>query len=246
MLPPRPALDDLLGEYELRFDTQTQEYLRPGIAHLTSTGTIQAPTRLSSAQPNQRRLRSPDAMEAQAFQDALGRGVESGRFRVVQVRADHAERAAILLGDVLGVTPISLDHQVWDAMHAKARELGADPAIIVKTDREGPTSAEWAQLKELAEMAGKRCRRRSCFRTVQSPSCWFILARCPIWLSDALYSLSQRAQNEEGAAVVLLIPSHAETRTNINNQLPVPTVAGGQRLRMPESWLRNAHSAAAK
>ena len=247
LLPARPALDDLLGEYELRFDPQTQEYLRPGIAHPTSTGTIQAPTRLSSAQPNQRRLRSPEAMEAQAFQDVLGRGVESGRFRVVQVRADHAERAAILLGDVLGVTPISLDHQVWDAMHAKARELGADPAIIVKTDREGPTSAEWAQLKELAEMAANDVVEKLLSDRAEPVLLVHPGALARFGLSDALYALSQRAQNEEGAAVVLLIPSHTDgLAPNINNQLPVPTVAGGQRLRMPESWLRNAHGAAAK
>lgn len=246
LLPARPELDDLLGEYELRFDPQTQEYLRPGVAHLTSSGTVQAPTRMSSAQPNQRRLRSPDAMEAQAFQDALGRGVESGRFRVVQVRADHAERAAVLLGEALGVTPISLDHRIWDAMHAKAGELGVDPAIIVQTDRDGPESAEWAQLKQLVEMATSDVVDQLLSDRISPALLVHPGALARFGLSDALYALSQRAQNEEGAAVVLLVPSHADgLAPNINNQLPVPTVAGSQRLRMPESWLRNAHGAAA-
>jgi hypothetical protein len=131
-------------------------------------------------------------------------------------------------------------------MQEKARELDVDPSIIVQTDRLGPQGAEWEQLQQLVEMATSHVveqllARRTEPKLLIHPG---VLAR--FRLQDALYSLSHRAQNEEGAAVVLLIPSHADgLAPNINNQLPVPTVAGSQRLRLPKSWLENQHGAAA-
>ena len=73
-LPARPRLDRLMAVHDLRFDPRTQQYFRPGRENFTTSGTVMAPPRLSSAAPNQRRLRTPGAMEAQAFQDALDRG----------------------------------------------------------------------------------------------------------------------------------------------------------------------------
>ncbi len=241
----REYLDVLLDPHGLRFEPQSGEYLRPGLAHLT-TGTIIAPTRLTSALPHQRRLRSPQAMEAQAFQDALDLGVESGRFRVVQVRADFAERASTLLAESLGVEPISLDHRVWDAMRASAQDLGVDQAAIVAADREGAGGEHWELLCELMEKAAMTVVHeiladRARTALLVHPG---VLARFE--LSPVLFELSQRAQNEDGAAVVLLVPCHADgLAPSINKRLPVPTVAGSQRLHMPESWFRNAHRAPA-
>lgn len=246
-LPARPALDELMAEHEWSFNAQTQTYLRPGLAHTTSSGTVQALNRLSSALPHQRRARDPEALEAQAFQDALDRGVESGRFRVVQVRADRAEEATVSLGAELGVVPISLDHLVWDALQAKARELNVpDPAVILEADREGPEGPEWQRLRSLVELAAQDVvegllAERAETALLVHPG---VLARFD--LRDALFELAERAQNEEGAAVVLLVPSHDDgLAPSINHQLPVPTVAGGQRLRLPESWIENKHRAPA-
>ena len=245
-LPPRPELDALLAAHGLAYDAQTQEYLRPGVAHPTTSSTAHIPTPFPTAQPHQRRRRTPGAMEAQAFEDALARGVESGRFRVVQVRADIAEGAAGLLAERLGVAPVSLDHHVWEAVQHKAAELEVDPSVILATDRQGPSGPEWAQLVQLVALAASEVvdallAHREQPQLLVHPG---TLARFD--LRDALYALSVRAQSEEGAAVVLVVPSHADgLAPSINNLLPVPTVAGSQRLRLPESWLRKEHCAQA-
>ena len=245
-LPPRPELDRLLAQHGLIYEPQTDVYLRPGGAHLTTGSTAHMPATYATALPTQRRLRTPAAMEAQAFEDALARGVESGRFRVVQVRADIAEGAAGRLAERLQVSPASLDRAMWHAIQRKAAELEVDPTVILATDRLGPKAPEWPQLRQLVELAAAEVvdellAQREHTQLLVHPG---VLARFE--LRDPLYALSTRAQNEEGAAVVLVVPSHADgLAPSINNLLPVPTVAGSQRLRMPESWLKNAHRAAA-
>jgi serine/threonine protein kinase len=245
-LPARPALDDLLKAHGLRFDPEKKTFQRPAAVHTTLSSTIQAPTRISSAAPDKRRRQSPEAMEAQSFQDALERGLESGRFRVVQVRADFAERAAALLAEAMGVEPVSLDHLIWREVHTQAERLEVDPAVIIATDRAGPDGPQWPLLKELVQTAAAAAldallAARARPALLIHPG---VLARFD--LSGALARLSERAQREEGAAVVLVVPSHEGTAApSINGHLPVPTEAGGQRLRLPETWLRNAHRAPA-
>ena len=245
-LPDRPALDRLMAAHELRFDPRLEQYVRPGLDNLTTSGTIMAPSRYSTAAPHQRRLRTPGAMEAQAFQDALDRGVESGRFRVVQVRADFSEAAAEHLANELGVPPISLDRRVWETMQRIAVEKKVDPDLITMTDREGPGTDDWDQLLGLAQLAADQVVEavlsdRKAVALLVHPG---VLAR--YGLSKALNKLAERAQHKDGAAVVLVVPSHADGRSpSINNQIPVPTEGAGQRLFMPESWLRNEHRAAA-
>jgi len=59
-------------------------------------------------------------------------------------------------------------------------------------------------------------------------------------LSRPLATLAHRARHEDGAAVVLVVPSHADDLAPaINDRMPVPIESGGQRLRLPESWLSN-------
>ncbi len=152
-VPGRPELDRLLEPHELFFEPQSGEYQRPGMAHPTISSTIQVPSRQTSAQPHQLRLISSEALQAQAFQDALDRGIESGRFRVVQVRADYSEKAIALLAESLGVKALSLDHQIWQEIQAKAVELGVDPENIITTDRAGPGADGWEHLQELVGRA---------------------------------------------------------------------------------------------
>ncbi len=245
-LPERPELDALLGLHQLAYDDQLGEYLWPGVAHASSTGTIKPLTRLSSALPHQRVRRGPEALEALAFQDALDRGVERGRFRVVQVIAVRADEAVPRLAETLDTEPISLDHRIWAAVERKAAELKVDPEKIIEADRAGPDGPDWGLLTELVRRAAAEelealLADRSQPRLLVQPG---VLAR--YGLAAELQDLASRAQHEDGAAVVLVVPSHDDgLAPSINGRLPVPTEGEGQRLWLPEPWLRNAHRAAA-
>lgn len=151
-LPTRPALDELLRVHGLQHDEHLNVYVRPGETSLSASGTAQAPTRLTSAGPTQRRQRTPDALEAQAFEDALDRGVESGGFRVVQVRADRAPFAEKGLAEHRGVDPTPLDPLLWATAMEKAKAAGVqDLDRLVRTDREGPEGKDWGELVGLTK-----------------------------------------------------------------------------------------------
>ena len=245
-LPERPELDTLLARHQLNYDDQQGEYLPLGLAHASSSATLKPPPRLSSALPDQRPLRDPKALEALAFQDALDRGVERGRFRVVQVVAAWAERAATLLAESLGTEPVSLDHRIWAAVERKAAALNVVPDKIIEADRAGPEGPEWEILTDLvrraaAEELEQLLEDRRTPRLLVHPGA---LAR--YHLGSEIRQLAHRAQHEDGAAVVLVVPSHADgLAPSINGRLPVPTENEGQRLLLPRSWLENRHRAAA-
>ena len=244
-LPGRPDLDAFMAVHGFQFDAQVGEYLRPGLSHATTTGTIQVPSRAASAMPHQRVRRTPEALEAQSFQDALSRQVEKGRFCAVQVVAPFAEEAARRLAHALDIEPRSLDHEIWAAMTAQAETLNVDVQVLIEADRNGPGTQDWEQLSKLArraatEVVEELLGQRQKPQLLVHPG---VLAR--FGLSDVLLTLSERAERDDGEAVVLLVPSHADgLAPSINNQLPVPTESGGQRLWMPDSWLANAHRAA--
>jgi len=244
-LPGRPELDALMAVHGFQFDMQAGEYLRPGLSHATTTGTIQLPSRAASALPHQRVRRTPEALEAQSFEDALSRQVERGRFCAVQVVAPYAEEAARRLARALDIEPRSLDHEIWDAMKAQAEALHVDVGVLVDADRTGPGTPDWEQLTRLARRAAEQVieellGQRSRPQLLVHPG---VLAR--FGLADELLTLSERAERGDGEAIVLLVPSHKDgLGPSINNELSVPTESGGQRLWMPNSWLANAHRAA--
>lgn len=243
-LPDRPDLDLLLAPHGLVFQAELGEYARPGQAAPTSM-TVQLPPRARTAGPGLPARRDPDAQRAAAFQDQLDRGVASGRFRVVQVRADLAAAAAERLGEALGVEPVSLDHALIAAVRARAATDEVDWANVEAADRAGPEGPDWPLLVGLVRdaadgmvehlLAGDRDPR-----VLVWPGA---LAR--YGLSTALTRLVERAERGDTGAVILVVPSYADgLAPSINGRLPVPAPLPGQRLNLPEPWLANAHRAA--
>lgn len=247
-LPDRPHLDALLHEHGLVFadgEGGQGEYVRRGLSHATTSATLVQVARKKTA-VHPRSDRTPEAWRAQAFQDALDRSLKAGRFRVVQVVAHRAGEAAKALSTELGVPAVSLDHRLWAAVEAKAKELEIAPENIVQADRDGPGGPSWALLRELVEMAAtalvdELLAHRGQPLLLTHPG---VFAR--FGLSTLLDRLVQRAELEDGRAVLLLVASHADgLAPSINGVLPVPAPLPSQRLSLPDEWLANEHRAAA-
>ena len=243
-LPDRPALDGLLAPHGLVFRPEIDDgvYLRPG-QHAETSMTVAAPTRRPTT-PELPQRRSPEAQRAAAFQDQLDRGVASGRFRVVQVRADFAARATDALATALGTEAVSLDHALTAAIRQAAEELGVDWANVEAADRLGPGGPDWSLLVDLVTRATDRLvddllRRRAPALLLAWPGA---LAR--YGLGPALARIVEGAERGDAPAVLLVVPSHADgTAPSINGRLPVPAPLPSQRLVMPDAWLANAHRA---
>jgi serine/threonine protein kinase len=248
-LPDRPELDRLLLPHGLVFVEDVGEYVRPGQPVGTSM-TVQLPARAHTAGPGLPARRDPDAQLAAAFQDQLDRGVSSGRFRVIQVRADLAVAAAERLGEALGVSSLSLDHALAESIRQRAADDEVEWSTIEEADRLGPGGPDWPQLVGLVRDAADTMID-SLLATARSPTrqgplvlAWpGALAR--YGLSGALSRLVTQVEQGDSVAVFLVVPSHADgLAPSINGRLPVPAPLPGQRLEMPEPWLANAHRAA--
>jgi serine/threonine protein kinase len=242
-LPERPDLDRLLTPLGLVFSPDVGEYVRPG-HHAPTSMTVQLPPRARTVTPGLPPRRDPDAQRAAAFQDQLDRGVASGRFRVIQVRADLAIAAASRLGEALGVAPVSVDHALADAIRARAATARVKWEKIEQADRAGPEGPDWPLLLRLVRDAANTMVD-ALFAQATGPLVLVwpgSLARYE--LDTALSRLVERAERGDSQAVLLVVPSHADgLAPSINGRLPVPAPLPGQRLLMPEPWLANAHRA---
>jgi len=245
-LPDRPELDGLLEPHGLTFDDQLGVYRRVGAGPAATSSTVFWPTRLTSAQPHQIPRQSPGASEARQFHESLRVSVERGRFRVLQVHQHQAELAALALAEDLGVPPTSLDQLFAEHIAAKREELEVEQEAILSADREGPLGPHWPLLRKLVRAAASDLvesllGEREAPQLLVHPGA---LARYD--LAVELQTLVDRAESEDGAAVLLLLPCTDDgAAPSINHQLPVPAPLPGQRLRVPLSWIRNEHRAAA-
>jgi len=244
-LPTRPALDALLEPHGLMFDSQTGLYQRPGISTGPDTSTFLGHTRAATASTSQDYKQTPRALEARAFHEILLSGVERGRFRVVMAPAKEAEFTAQVLAEELGVGTTSMDQLLAEHVEQVRVELGVAEQNVVLADRDGPSGAHWPLLQQLMAKAGGRMvehllAHRERPRLLVHPGA---LARYD--LSGPLQALVERAQSEDGAAILLVVPTYDDgAAPSINGEMPVPAPLPGQRLRVPVSWLRNEHRAA--
>jgi len=245
VLPARPQLDELLAGYGLVFDESAGRYRRKTEPLPTSTGTlVQPPSRMRTAMPNQALLRTPEAQEAAAFDASLRASVERGRFRVLQASAEESEYVALVLARQLDVEPTSLDQLLSRHIEVKRKQFGVDSAKIAQADRERTT--EFELLRKLVgaaadDLVGEILSQR------EKP--WLLVhpgAFATYGLGAQLGKLVDRADREDGAAVLLVVPCPDDgAPPSINGKLPVPTPVPGQRMRVPRSWIMNAHRAGA-
>lgn len=238
-LPQRPALDGLLVIHGLVFDVGTGTYARPGESAVTSQ-TVQEPKRPTSAPAPLVARASPDEQRAEAFHAQLRDGARSGRFRVVQVRADLATPATEALARALDTEPVSFDHEFVGALRAKAKELEVDWQKVEEADRAGPDDlSNWDRLGQLArraadELIGKLLQPREGPVLIAWPG---VIDR--FGLAGALSRLAEQAEHGKGTpGVLLVVPSFMDgLPPSINGRLPVPAPLMQQRLVMPDAWL---------
>ncbi|KYF54135.1 hypothetical protein BE08_02780 [Sorangium cellulosum] len=229
-----PEVAQLLKVAEKTVYTTTQKGEPPALK-------VGGPWRFRRGLPQRR---SPEAQRAAAFQDQLDRGVASGRFRVVQVRADLASPATDALATALKTQAISLDHALTDAVRRTAVELGVEWTNVEAAERQGPEGPDWPLLVELVRRATDRVvdgllARREPTLVLAWPGA---LAR--YGLAGALQRIVDGAERGDAPAILLVVPSHADgIAPSINGRLPVPAPLPSQRLVVPDAWLANAHRA---
>ena len=245
-LPDRPDLDLLLQPHGLLWDALEGRYVRPGAGEPTSLATTSRPLfRLPTAATGQDRAMDPEAMDARTFDEKIAHAVDRGLLRVLGVRADLAEDAALALARRIGVDPVSLDAELIAAMKRQMAALDVDPAVVHEADRLGPAGAAWQNIVRLAELGADDVAAR-----LLPPSRPLVLVTPGLLaryrLTGFLTRLVEASRRRESAAIFLLVPAHdAAGLPLINEQLSIPGVLPSDGLWVSPHWLANKHNAAA-
>ena len=238
-MPDRPELDRLLATLDLVWIDQSERYARPGATTPTSAATVHRPSYYPTARHDQPPVRTQEAEEDMEFREALARGVDGGRFRVIRVEADFGDLAAVRIASVLGVEPDSLDARLWEAALATAAATRVRLDVVLQADRDGPGGAQWERLCKIMRRAADMVVDQVCTDRVRPQLLIHPGSFARYGLAAPLERLARRAEEEDGAAIVLLLASHDDGQApSVNGVLPVHAPLPGQRLRVPYGFLR--------
>ncbi|XXY16176.1 protein kinase [Sorangium sp. So ce216] len=245
--PPRPALDALVLPLGLEWSDEKSAYIRPGALPTSTVQTELPPPRLPTHHGSRRPTRDPLVQEAREFDERLRLAASRKLFRVIEVNCAFADDAASWLSRDLGIEPVSLDRAILRAAEAVAREWEIpDRDVLDDADRAGPTGPDWANLRDLMRESAERVVRdlvaKNASVLLTQPG---LLARYR--LDGVLATLIEATQKDDGPAVFLLVPAYDDLGPApidaVPTPMPIPQSSPAQRLRLPESWIRNRHRA---
>jgi hypothetical protein len=247
--PERPALDALVKAIGLHWDDAQGSYVRPGAAFALTSQTQMPPRRLPTTHTSHRPPPTPESNEAHEFDERIRLAAQRRHFRVIEVTAGYDQLAAEELAGRVGTHVRSLDLELMDEMRQVMKEDGVESEAVFEADREGPAGPHWPVLKMLMQKSAKRLSARLLAATeplvLTQPG---LLARYQ--LDGFLRELVEGAQRDDAPAVLLIVPTAddpgpAEIDAGVLPKLAIPTTSPGQRLQVPESWIRNVHRGAA-
>ncbi len=242
-LPARPALDAIAAEIGLVWNEAKGLYGRP-VTSESAPPTEALPERRRTTHTSHRPKADPEALEAREFDDKIRLASEKRYFRVLEVNAAHLEPAVDELTRRLGVPPVSLERELITEAEALMRTLEVEEAAVFEADRVGPEGDNWHFVLQIMRDAAKQLAARLVAAdrplVLTEPG---LLARYE--LSDFLDQLVSAAQEDKGPPIFLVVPTFAAPGPasihSVLQNLPIPTTSPAQRLRAPETWIRNLH-----
>jgi serine/threonine protein kinase len=243
-LPGRPALDHLLTRIE--FPLQWHEagdglpagYAMPaqssGITRHTST--LRRSTTAQSGDPG-----SPEAQQAQRFEDTIRRALADRRALIVSCALPHVELAAQELSRHLRIDTLSLDRLLIDTLHAQTDQIGADWRVVLQADRAAHDSVDWRRLGTLVQRAIPQATQR--LLTDPRP---LIIQHLGLLVRygqiGLIQTLRDAAIGSQMPARLLMVPGDSQQAPMLDGTV-LPVITPADWIHVPKSWLANSHRA---
>lgn len=244
-LPGRPALDHLLQQID--FPLQWHEagdglpagYAMPQAASGATrhTSTLRRMTTAVHGEAD-----SPEAREARAFDTTLRRAIDTGRVLLVSAELRRVEDAAALLCRDYGLTALSLDRLLIDALKAQADKIRADWRVVRQADAAAQSSADWRRLTTLVEraMPALLAQLRDDPRPLLLQHLGLLVRYGQV---DLIQRLRDAASTGQRPARLLLLPGDSH-QPPVLDGVVLPVITPADWTHLPRSWLENRHRAA--
>ena len=249
-VPDRPELDQLLAQagFDYRWDEERAEYIvpsRPALTGLTSYESSLTRIATATATTVRRPTTDPQVVEAQAFEQRLIDSQRDGGMLSLMAYPLDVTAAAREL-QRFKPTTIDLDELLLSELHSAADSHGiADWTVVLAADADDEASVAWRNLMRLVGLAMPAVEDM----IASSPGTVLIehpglLARYDqLGLFDRL-----RARVMDGAPLRTcwtLLPADDQADRPVVDGHAVPVLTPNEWARVPRSWLKNLHRAAA-
>ncbi|MBJ6981998.1 BREX system serine/threonine kinase PglW [Luteimonas sp. MC1572] len=244
-LPGRPALDHLLQQIEFPLqwheagDALPAGYAMPvqGTGATRHTSTLR---RLTTAM-HAGEADSPAAQQAQAFDATVRRAIAGGRVLLVTTELKRVEDAAPELCQQYGLTPVSLDHLLIEALRAQVRQIRADWGVVLQADAATQSSADWRRLTTLVERAMPTLTRQ-----LLDDDRPLLIQHLGLLVrygqTGLIQTLRNAAQSRPRPARLLLLPGDSQQPPMLDGVV-LPVITPADWTHLPRSWLENRHRA---
>lgn len=185
---------------------------------------------------------TPEAQQAQRFDDTLVRAQGNRRVLIVTCALQHVEDAAREISQRLAIDTLSLDRLLLDTLHAQTRHIGADWRVVMRADCATPDSADWRNLMNLVQRAMPQVTEQllSDPRPLIVQHLGLLVRYQQIGL---IQTLRDAVLGTSMPTRLLLVPGDSHQAPMLDGAtLPVVTPADWAYL--PKAWLENRHRAA--
>ena len=242
-LPDPPLLDSLLQEVglDLVWDEDAGVYRRPASQETTGSS---MPQRHSTAASARRPTVTPYVAEARLFEERLQHAYRDGAFLVLSVRPSQLRRCEAELLHRFSLLRHSCDRLLLTQLHQQAVRLRIDWQVVREADGAPPGSRDWNNLLRLVSMV------------VPAVEAELLAAPQPVLLVHpgllARYGqmvVLERLRDQVGRRGVcpglwVLVAADEQSELPLLDGQAIPLLTPGQRARVPQAWLENAHRAA--
>ncbi|MGY1621049.1 BREX system serine/threonine kinase PglW [Geodermatophilus sp. SYSU D00965] len=246
-LPQRPRLDALIEESGLPLSWDpVEELYRLGGREGFISATTRLPSRVLTATSTASIPASPEVRAAVRAESRLTRSVKAGGFLALVVRPRLLPRAVDELARRFAMTEIDVTAQLIEEMRTIAQRAGVPWELVVAADAAEPGSRDATNLSRLVADAvpGLRTRLRGAGEALILSEA-AVLARYGAGhvLTDLINDVGRSGSGLR--TLWLAVPEDRSGGLPMLDREPVPVMTSNQWLRLPDSWVSNAHRGSA-
>lgn len=182
---------------------------------------------------------TPEIADAREFEERLQRADHEGAFLALLVNPNHYQRASDEIQRRFDIELIDFEGLLLDALRAEAERARVKWELVLQTDAT-PNEGDWNKLLLLIQ------RAMPCIEQQMRVTDRTMLMIYPAMFArydqmDLLQRMRDQVGRRDGIhGLWILIPN--DTHAMMDGRA-IPIIGPGQRIRVPEAWIKNVHRA---